>query len=289
MLRARIARSLALGAVLAGCAPRAVFRQAQPGGQDGGQPLPDALPVFVPDVRPAADAPVAPAPAPLDASPPAPDLGPPPDTAPPAPKNALLVVGTLKPLLGDDLKLRMRLEGKGLVVKLAGDSEPGTAAMGFDLVVVSGSSVANMVAGKYQGVAIPVVCLEPAITGPMKLTANGPNGSGTTATTQIVITNPMHPIAAGLSGTVTVMTMTSMMSQLSWATPAATATQIATLVNAPTRATVYAYEKGTMMVGAVAPARRVGLFVHVEVPSRLTEDGWKIFDAAVDWALAPPP
>jgi hypothetical protein len=287
MLRARVAESLVLGALLAGCAPRAVFRQAEPGGQDGGQPLPDALPVFAPDVRPAADRPVAPPPVPLDASPPAPDLGPPPDTAPPAPKNALLVVGTLKPLLGDDLKLKMRLEGKGLVVKLAGDSEPGTAAMGLDLVVVSGSSVGNMVAGKYQGVAIPVVCLEPAITGPMKLT--GPNGSGTAAATQIVITNPMHPIAAGLNGTVTVMTMTSMMSQLGWATPAATATQIGTLVNAPNRSTIYAYEKGAMMVGVAAPARRVGLFVHVEVPSRLTDDGWKIFDAAVDWALAPPP
>src|SRR3954453_19621831 len=125
MLRARVAESLVLGALLAGCAPRAVSRQAEPGGQDGGHPLPDALPVFAPDVRPAADRPVTPPPLPLDASPPAPDLGPPPDTAPtppapdrgpppdpppPAPKNALLVVETPKPLLGDDLKLKMRLE-----------------------------------------------------------------------------------------------------------------------------------------------------------------------------------
>jgi hypothetical protein len=58
----------------------------------------------------------------------------------------------------------------------------------------------------------------------------------------------------------------------------------------PNRVAIYSYEKGAMMVGGTpAPARRVGIFVHVGVADRLTPAGWQLFDAAIDWALAPPP
>jgi hypothetical protein len=149
-------------------------------------------------------------------------------------------------------------------------------------VLVSATSVANMVGGKYQASTLPVLCLEPAIMGDMKMTGN--NGFGVAMATQIAIALPMHPLAAGQSGNVAV---TAASIELTWGTPAATADHIATLVGNVARATIYSYEKGAMMVGGTpAPARRVGLFLHAGVADRLTPAGWQLFDAAVDWALA---
>jgi hypothetical protein len=277
---ARLAAALLLAC---SCAPRPAFRQAEPSDLDAAVgPLDVALPPYIPGPSPPDAAPPPPTPRP-DAARPDAAIDPPP---PPPPKVALLVVGDTR-LPSDDAKLKARLEAMGLMVKLAGDSQPATQATGVDLVVVSGTSVGMMVAGKYQAVTVPVVCLEPAIMGAMKMTGTGMNGSGVAMTTQIAIALPMHPLAAGLSGTVAVTTAAV---EVSWGAPPATAEHIATLVGMTGRSTIYSYEKGAMMVGGTpAPARRVGLFIHTTVSDRLTPEGWKLFDAAVDWALTPPP
>jgi hypothetical protein len=285
--------SILVACAASACAPRAVSRAPDLVEGDAGDQTPVVVPAR-PDALPAP--PVAdaappdrrvPPPSPPDAPAPIPDTAPPPDLAPPPPKVALLVVGVTMPLPSDDTKLKMRLEGKGLMVKLAGDSGPATQANGVDLVVVSGTSVGPMVAGKYAAVTIPVLCLEPAIMGAMKMTGNGDTGSGVATTNQIAIALPAHPIAAGQMGTVAITTAAT--TEISWGAPAATADHIASLVGMAGRSTAYAYEKGTMMVGMTpAPARRVGLFVHTKIADRLTPAGWQMFDAAVDWALAPP-
>jgi hypothetical protein len=278
-----------------GCAPRPVLRGPEVIEADGGEPTtPVVVPAGSPDLRPPLDAaplpvpvpPRPPAPERLDAAAPPPDTALPPDAAPPPPKVALLVVGTTAPLPPDDTKLKTRLEGKGLMVKVTGDSQPATQAMGVDLVVISGTSVGNMVTGKYQAVTIPVLCLEPAIMGAMKMTGNGATGSGVATTNQIAIALPAHPIAAGQTGTVAITTAAT--TEISWGAPAATADHIASLVGMAGRSTAYAYDKGQMMVGTPAPARRVGLFIHTKVADRLTPAGWQMFDAAVDWALGAP-
>jgi hypothetical protein len=292
MQRALVATVILLVCAATGCAPRPVFREPEVVAVDASEPTtPVVSPSGGPDLRPPADAappePPLPPPGRPDAAPPRPpDPGPPPDAAPPPPKTALLVVGTTMPLPPDDTKLKARLEGKGLVVKLAGDSQAATQANGVDLVVISGTSVGNMVAGKYQAVPIPVLCLEPAIMGAMKMTGNGATGSGTAVTNQIAIALPTHPIAAGQMGTVAVTTAAT--TEISWGAPAPTADHIASLVGMTGRSTAYAYDKGQMMVGTPAPARRVGLFIHTKIADRLTPAGWQMFDAAVDWALGAP-
>jgi hypothetical protein len=47
---------------------------------------------------------------------------------------------------------------------------------------------------------------------------------------------------------------------------------------------VFAYENGASMVGANAPARRVGWLAERDTPPLLTADGLRLFDAAIFWA-----
>jgi hypothetical protein len=50
--------------------------------------------------------------------------------------------------------------------------------------------------------------------------------------------------------------------------------------------TIFAYASGAMMAGGVvAPAKRMGFFIHRDTV--YGPDGDKLFDAAVDYLLAP--
>jgi hypothetical protein len=210
-----------------------------------------------------------------------------PDAAAEAPGRpiALLVVGSTMPLGNDDDKLRQRLENNGLTVRLALDTGAPAAADGASLVVISGSSLGSNVGNKYTGLAIPVLCLEPAILAAMRLTGAGDAAQGNATGTQITITASEHPVAGGLTGTVDV---TQGPVNFGWGLPGESATRIATLAGMANRYAVFAYEKGAMLVGMPplpAPARRVVLFIHTLVADRLTPAGWKVFDAAVGWSL----
>jgi hypothetical protein len=56
----------------------------------------------------------------------------------------------------------------------------------------------------------------------------------------------------------------------------------------PDQFSIFAYEKGgTMVDGFKAPARRVQFFWHR--PPDVTEEGKKLFRAAVRWLLQTPP
>jgi hypothetical protein len=72
---------------------------------------------------------------------------------------------------------------------------------------------------------------------------------------------------------------------MSFGTPGPQAAWVATVPGNPTRAVVFAYERGMAMPGlAAAPARRVGFFLYDRTPPQLTDAGWATFDAALLWA-----
>ena len=138
---------------------------------------------------------------------------------------------------------------------------------------------------KYAVLPLPVLCLEPAILGAMRLTADGDAALGNATGSQITITASEHPVAAGLTGTVDV---TVAAVNFGWGLPGEGAARIATLAGMANRYAVFAYEKGALLVGTPAlpaPARRVVLFIHTLVADRLTPAGWQVFDAAVGWSL----
>jgi hypothetical protein len=76
-----------------------------------------------------------------------------------------------------------------------------------------------------------------------------------------------------------------------WGTPSAAGLRIAHLVGQPDKVTYFAYEKGMMMDGAVAPAKRVQFFHASHSPDPidknlyLNANGLKLLGAAIDWCL----
>jgi hypothetical protein len=198
-------------------------------------------------------------------------------------KTALLVMGFVPPadpaFKPGDVKLRMRLEASGFTVKIGDDDDPDASkATGVDLIVITDTSGAK-VAAKYTNLAIPVICLDNTLLDDLKMTAAA--SEGTTAATQVAITDMASPLAAGLTNSVTVIGAATAMT---WGTPPAAAMKVATIAGQANQLAIFAYPTGAMMNGLAAPAKRVGLFVTEAMAAAMNESGWKLFDAAVDWA-----
>ncbi len=87
-------------------------------------------------------------------------------------------------------------------------------------------------------------------------------------------------LAAGLSGGVGV---SSAPSRFTWGMPNSEAAVVATLVGDPGRAAIFSYERGALMPGGVALARRVGFFLGTTGANSLVDNGWALFDAAMAW------
>jgi hypothetical protein len=74
---------------------------------------------------------------------------------------------------------------------------------------------------------------------------------------------------------------------MSWGKPGLGATTIATIYGQPEKAAIFGYEKGaTMDYEALAPARRVMMFLNNDTFTNLSAAGLRLFDAAVAWAVA---
>ena len=199
-------------------------------------------------------------------------------------ESALLVVGSPTLSAGDTV-LRNRLQTLGYTVTAVDDdvASSGSAA-GMALIVVSESVETGTGIGTvFTNVAVPLITGESGIYAPLKMTGATLNTDyGTVAAqTQVTIVDATHPLAAGLSGTVTVVTSADL---LDFGVPSAAANKVATLVGQPGKFSIFGYETGAAMVGMNAPARRVAWFAEDVVATKLTASGLALFDAAVAWA-----
>jgi YVTN family beta-propeller protein len=199
--------------------------------------------------------------------------------------NVLLVVGSPTLSAGDTV-LRNRLQTLGHTVTIVDDNvaTAGSAA-GMALIVISESvETATGVGAVFANVTVPLIASDSGLFAPLKMTGATLNTDyGTVAAqTQVTITDPTHPLAAGLSGTVTVVTSVD---TFDFGVPSAAAKKIATPVGQAGKASVFAYDTGAAMVGMNAPARRVAWFAEDTVVTKLTANGFALFDAAVAWAL----
>jgi hypothetical protein len=306
--RARLLRLVGLAAlVLDACGPSdvAVRSQSEPEidadvttGGSGGTTPPDAATGGAGGTggtmlsRDAASDPAAPDLA-IDMAPPPPDLSvdKAADTGPEtagAGKIVLLVMGYTTPkdpaLKPSDVKLRARLEGRGFMVRLGDDDDPDASkATGTDLVIIS-DTVGPQVMAKYTNVQVPLICADQGLFDDLKMTGAAAADHAAANVTQLVITNMTHPLAAGIMGSVTVAGAAQM---ASWGNPAAAAQKVATIPNQANQAAIFGYEKGAMMSGLAAPAKRVGFFATDGMTDNMNDNGWKLFDAAVDWATSP--
>lgn len=196
----------------------------------------------------------------------------------------ILFVGSTAPLEARDEPLRIYLFALGneVTVRSAAAVQP-TDANGKDLIIISESAESVEVHTKLRDVALPIITWEGwlqddlAMTGVSDSVDYGENLRQQT----IRIVKPDHPLAAGLTGVVT--TVTNDRNKFHWGRPNANATIVAVDVANAQHATIYAYEQGALMVGRVAPAHRI--FIHNATGPNLSIDGWRLFDAAVAWAV----
>jgi subtilisin family serine protease len=215
----------------------------------------------------------------------------------PSNRSALLVVGntTLPP---EDTALKARLGTDGFSVTIKSASALTSAdASGKAVVVISPTADPTAVGSKLTTVATPVVSLQGLLFDDLKMTGTvqGTDFGNTGTTDSLEIHDDQQALCAGLRGTLTTVGLDHIVQPSSaggrfWGVPGASAVGLdgrPVGLLGQSRAAVFGYEANTAMVGANAPARRVGFFADGPAVQTLTFEGWALFDAAIDWASGP--
>jgi len=203
--------------------------------------------------------------------------------APDCTGRVLFVVGS-DTLTSGDSAILDRLRGLGYVVSIIAATMVTTdSAASADFCFISRSVRSPMVNASFRDQPIPLFVTEYNLYSSLGMTADATDASGgdTLTATDLSIADPTHPLAAGFSGTVTVLAPGK--GQYGWGVPGSGAVLVANLVDETQGAAIFAYEQGSPMFGLFAPARRVGYFLDIQASTRLTLEGWAMFDAAVQW------
>jgi hypothetical protein len=209
-----------------------------------------------------------------------------------AEQKALLLVGSGEgqdeDLIESDRLFKERLEMLGYALTMLDARDVSEEVLRqADVVVLSFTVDSGRLPAIFSDLSTPLVAVESSafqhlhFTGPrwMRDVGTGPK------LTDIEITNPRHPLAAGLEGVVRVMVHSQ---RVRWAAPPPTASEIASYSGAPQdKALVFAYDRGDMTPDGPAASRRAGLFLgNDNIVRSLNEQGWRLFDAAVSWCAS---
>ncbi len=203
----------------------------------------------------------------------------------------------------DDV-LKTFLESKGHTVTLLDDNtvelDMEIAAAAADVVFISESVGSGNVRTKITGVAVPMVVSECWGWDEMGLSTLTPGASAegvNVATTDIEIVAPGNPLAAGLTGTVPVLTALAGprgTARFSTGTPGSKATVIAraTLSDGVTYPCLFVYEKGAdlpLLPADGSPPKAAGIRVcfGFDELSYLVwnENAFKLLEASINFAL----
>jgi hypothetical protein len=196
---------------------------------------------------------------------------------PTVPDEALLVVANTGVPTAGDRAVADRLDALGFEVEIIGSAAATTAdAGGRALVVISSTVSTSSLGTKFEDVSQPVIIYKPWAYDAMEMTPG--NGASTTVTT-VDIVDPAHPLAAGLNGTVPLVTSVQ---RVAIGTPSSGASVVAT---ANGTAALFAFAPGDIMDdGTPAEGCRIGFPAFNETPASYTSDGWLLFETAVAWA-----
>jgi hypothetical protein len=203
------------------------------------------------------------------------------DRPPPRP-TALFVVGAI-PLGSGDAAIQTRLTGKGYDVTLVKDTNlASVTTVTTTVVLISHTATPSDITTKFRDTARPVMVCQPSIFANMGLTDGAPlsQGSSLLSYSSLVINSAAGELAAGLSGTVTVLQSSA---NLNYGVPNDQALTVASFPGLSGYWAIFAYSTGAQMYNLAAPARRVGFFLGANHATDLTANGWLLFDAALAW------
>jgi hypothetical protein len=187
---------------------------------------------------------------------------------------------------GDAIVVKRLKEKHGMEVTVIADKELKTeSATGFTLIYVSESVNSGKIGDKFVKLPIPVIYAEPQSTSDTGMTDIDSFGSfvGSNTVKTISIKDSKHPLAAGLQGDIDVYKDNG---KMGFAIPGKEAIVIATVPKEEQKATIFAYEKGVKNVkGDPVAARELYFYMFNGEEINQSDDGWKLFDAAVKWVL----
>jgi hypothetical protein len=201
----------------------------------------------------------------------------------------VLYIGGEMPMVGIDLQLHQLLKEMGFQVEDVRENAATLAnANGKQLIVLSCSMKStDFKAEEWARLPVPMIVFEHFILPGLGMTKLEDHGYKL-GQTDITITSDDPVFTAGFpKGNVTVYGQTG---EFFWGIPGPGAIIIATVVDRPNQPVTFGYPTGSMMVGMVAPARRVQIFVAVHAPPAnptqfLNANGLRLFGGAVAWAL----
>ena len=196
----------------------------------------------------------------------------------------VLVVAGASPAPHGDRSLVGALEaqhGAACVTTIADDDVTVATAQASDVVVVTSSVLPSLLGSRLRDAAVPILVSEPFLFDDMSMVAPG-GGKELQNRTTVTITDEAHPLAASLSGTVSVFTASSKLNY-GLTSAAAGAQGVANTGGASLRTTVFGFATGAQMVGRTAVAPRVGFFSSYG--AELTANGRVLLDAAIDWLI----
>jgi YD repeat-containing protein len=201
----------------------------------------------------------------------------------PATRKVSLVVANPSSLTAADTALRDHFVAKGATVTLVDDAAAAPTT-NVDVIVVSPGVDAPTLAAKYKDVATPVVMLASGAWQASGLTSGAPTtASGTSA----YVADAIHPVAAGKTGTVAVLTSSDTLARAAAGTVGTGARRVWAASSGSTDGVVTAYETGAARPtspASASPARRVAVGYSAGAVGKLNTDGWAVVDAAVAWA-----
>jgi len=214
--------------------------------------------------------------------------------------NILFIVNADRAGFANDALIGDFLESLGHTVTYFDASEDEAAmeaaAAAADLVWISESVGSSDVANKITEIEVPIVVGEPYAWDEMGMTRAGGSTSDV-ATTDITIVSPGHFLAAGLSGTVPVLTgLTGSAGTAQFANGSVggdgTVIATATLADGQTYDVILVYEKGAALAvpaadgsGPFAADLRIGMFFHYYAHDVLNENAYALIEAAVKYVL----
>jgi hypothetical protein len=203
--------------------------------------------------------------------------------------QVLFLVGNATTLSTGDKAVRDTLVNMGhtLTVKLGSSSIIADTA-GKALIVISSTLAPTDIGTRFLNVQTPILTWENGLFNTLFMTASvlGTDYGFATVQTAIKIQLATHSMAAGLTGTPTILSASD---SIAWGKPSNSAFKIA-MINSATvadssKVVIFGYEVGTTMVGQNATGRRLGFFLDGDAATRWNTSGKNLFRAAVNWAI----
>jgi hypothetical protein len=152
---------------------------------------------------------------------------------------------------------------------------------GYGVVYVSPTVNSSRIDAQLKGSKVPVVYAKPQVASLSALTGLLDYNELSAAKT-VQIKDSKHPLAAGFKDQVAVYKNDG---KIGYAIPGKEAVTIVTAPGDDKKAAVFAYEKGAKNINnEPVPSRQVFFYLSAGEEMNQTEDGYKLLDAAVQWA-----